>query len=528
MSEYSPREFRGLWPEFAAESWQGWASVEDAIFGMVPADPEIARKVTAREELPAEQVAEAWIVAGRGAGKSRWAARLAVYFAAGRTYARRAPGENIFCGIFGPTRQQAGITARYVSGLMHAEPALERMIVAEQLARDSVRVELENGCVVEVLTASKAAPRGRTYSLAIIEEAAFLPADDSAEPDVELVRAIRPGLARVPGSLLVVVSSPYARRGSLYDAHRRHYGKPSPHALVVQAATEVLNPSFDPREIARAYDEDPVAAAAEYGARFRADVESYVSREVVESCIFDHTELAPVPGVSYEAFVDPSGGSRDSFALAIGHRGERDGQPVAIVDCLRERRAPFSPEAVVAEFAEVLRRYGIRRIEGDRYAGQWPAEAFQRHGIRYEPAAKPKSDLYRDALAVLNACRVELPRNDRLLAQLVSLERRTSRGGRDSVDHSPGGSDDLANVVAGLAVRLAVTDARADERRRVRRLWLQSWTGTPGRVPGRPAVTPLQLEEYLENVPAHRALPAEEQQRRTRQWMIERQRTRGG
>src|SRR5262249_4903704 len=38
-----------------------------------------------------------------------------------------------------------------------------------------------------------------------------------------------------------------------------------------------------------------------------------------------------------------------------------------------------------------------------------------------------------------------------LLTQLVGLERRTARGGRDSIDHPPGAHDDLANAVAGLA-----------------------------------------------------------------------------
>jgi hypothetical protein len=39
----------------------------------------------------------------------------------------------------------------------------------------------------------------------------------------------------------------------------------------------------------------------------------------------------------------------------------------------------------------------------------------------------------------------------RLLTQLVGLERRTARGGRDSIDHAPGAHEDLANAVAGLA-----------------------------------------------------------------------------
>jgi hypothetical protein len=39
--------------------------------------------------------------------------------------------------------------------------------------------------------------------------------------------------------------------------------------------------------------------------------------------------------------------------------------------------------------------------------------------------------------------------NRTLVAQLCSLERRTARGGRDSIDHPPGGHDDLANAAMG-------------------------------------------------------------------------------
>ena len=43
----------------------------------------------------------------------------------------------------------------------------------------------------------------------------------------------------------------------------------------------------------------------------------------------------------------------------------------------------------------------------------------------------------------------------RLLAQIVGLERRTARGGRDSIDHAPGAHDDVANAVAGVIAALA-------------------------------------------------------------------------
>ena len=62
-------------------------------------------------------------------------------------------------------------------------------------------------------------------------------------------------------------------------------------------------------------------------------------------------------------------------------------------------------------------------------------ERFKLRGIDYVPSDRPASDLYRDLLQVLNAGRVELLDNPKLLAQLVSLERRTGRTGRDVISH---------------------------------------------------------------------------------------------
>ncbi len=92
---------------------------------------------------------------------------------------------------------------------------------------------------------------------------------------------------------------------------------------------------------------------------------------------------------------------------------------------------------------------------GDRWAGGFPPEGFQRGGIRYEPSKQVKSDFYRDALAMLNSGRITLPKNDRLFNQLVSLERHVARGGHDVIDHPTDGHDDLANAAMGAAVLAA-------------------------------------------------------------------------
>jgi hypothetical protein len=150
--------------------------------------------------------------------------------------------------------------------------------------------------------------------------------------------------------------------------------------------------------------------------------------------------------VSYHAFVDPSGGRADAFTLAIAHRdGER-----CVVDVCRGWAAPFNPSGVVDEIADLLRHYRVSSVVGDRYGGEFSRELFRARGVRYEVAAKAKSDYYLDLVAAVNAQRVELPDDAALLRELRGLERRRGPSGRDRVDHRPGAHDDLANAVAGV------------------------------------------------------------------------------
>ncbi|MCC6888523.1 MAG: hypothetical protein IT536_08325, partial [Hyphomicrobiales bacterium] len=282
------------------------------------------------------------------------------------------------------------------------------------------------------------------------EEVAFWHSENSTNPDQEVLRAVRPSMLTMPGSVLIGISSPYAKRGLLYEKFKKHFGKNDPRVLVWKAKTEIMNPQADADEIAKAYEDDPVAAAAEYGAEFRNDLEAFVSREVVDACISRGVrERSPVEGIRYKAFVDPAGGSGggDSMTLAIGHM-EKD---IAVLDAVREFRPPFSPEVVVTEFAGLLKLYHISKIEGDRFASQWCQEPFRKLGIGYTPAEKPKSGLYVDLLPAINARKVDLLDNDRLVNQLCALERRTARGsGKDSIDHPPHAHDDLSNVLAGV------------------------------------------------------------------------------
>jgi hypothetical protein len=137
--------------------------------------------------------------------------------------------------------------------------------------------------------------------------------------------------------------------------------------------------------------------------------------------------------------------------MPLGHQED----DVAVLDAIRERRPPFSPEDVVREFAALLKTFRITEVQGDRYSGEWTRERFSLHGISYEAAAESKSDLYREFLPAINSRKVDLLDDARLFAQIVGLERRTARGGKDSIDHAPNAHDDLANSVAGVVAALA-------------------------------------------------------------------------
>jgi hypothetical protein len=209
-----------------------------------------------------------------------------------------------------------------------------------------------------------------------------------------------------------------------------------------------LNPSLPQRVVDRALEKDRARAMAEYLAEFRIDVEGFATLEIVEGCVGDYREQLPVRGTHYAGFVDPSGGSEDAMTLAIAHKTTSPDERV-IVDAVREVRPPFSPSAVVDDFAALLSSYRVTKVVGDHFGGEFVKEPFRRHGITYEICKRAKSDLFRDMLPWLNSGHVVLPRHDRLIAQIVGLERRVSRAGRDYIDHAPGGHDDVANAVAG-------------------------------------------------------------------------------
>ena len=437
-------------------TWKPWLRCAAVLFGLAydltPEDRAFILDQLGRKTLPRAGVREAWLKVGRRGGKSRFAALLAIVLAVFVDHSSvLVPGERGVIMLIAGDRRQARVLMRYILAFVDLVPPVKAKVTRQ--TQESI--DFDNHITIEIHTASFRAVRGYTIVAAICDEICFWPSEDAANPDTEILHALRPAMATTNG-LLLCISSPHGRRGEMWRAYTTHFGKDDTDRVVVWSAPSlVMNPSLDPQVVADAYADDPAVAAAEYGAEFRSDIETIFSRETLtDATVSGQEECLPVEGTTYVAFVDPSGGSSDSMTLATAHR-EANGR--AVLDVVRERRPPFSPENVVAEYAGLMSRYNVETVEGDRYAGEWPREAFRRYGIEYRTAKRVKTEIYQELLPLLNAGKIRLLDHPRLTSQLASLERRTSRGGRDSIDHPPSGHDDVANSAAGALLMVGTS-----------------------------------------------------------------------
>jgi hypothetical protein len=127
--------------------------------------------------------------------------------------------------------------------------------------RDELR--LTNGIVIEVRAPSLRGVRGTTCIAVICDEIAFWRSDESVNPDQEILNALRPARATTNGPL-IAISSPYARRGVLWETYRRHYGPDGDsEILVAKETSRDFNPDLSQKFIDRALERDPEANRAE-------------------------------------------------------------------------------------------------------------------------------------------------------------------------------------------------------------------------------------------------------------------------
>lgn len=468
LDAIADRHLFGALPVFRdLRTWKTWAVALAAIYGLplsslAPfglSDAEalaIWRRHTGRATYnpPPGGWPEIVFVVGRQSGKTRIAATIAAFEA--MTATAEGDGTEIYAVLIAQDARGAMRSLfSYACALFERVPLLARSVVGKR----SDSLSLESGCTLAVYPCRTAAVRGIRGRPVICDELAFYRSSDGNPVDVEMLRAVRPTLATTGGKL-IILSSPYAQTGALYELHRKYFGRDDASVLVWQGSAAELNPTLPADYLDRMRQDDPEAYRSEVLGEFRVGVSTFLDPDALAACVAAGVRERPKDARhTYVAYTDVASGSgSDSFAQAIAHNEHG----VGVLDVVRAWRPPFNPTGVIAEAADLLRSYGMAETVGDRYAPGFVAEGFRANGIAYTPADRDTSAMYLELLPSVNAARIVLLDLPELLRELRGLERRRGSSGRDRIDHRPGAHDDRAVAAAGALVRAGAQPGMLD------------------------------------------------------------------
>jgi Terminase large subunit, T4likevirus-type, N-terminal len=202
-------------PWFKGPSWVAWFVFLKTMFALPLDAAELAlfKQCTGRSAPSLLGYLEVTLVIGRRGGKSLILALIAAYLGAFFNWAPYlTAGERASVVIIATDRRQATVIFKYLRAFLGV--AMIKGMIERETADT---IDLNNGVTIEIQTASHRGIRGRTICAALCDELAFWRTsdDNSANPDTEILAALRPAMATIPKAMLLKASSPC----------RRHLGK---------------------------------------------------------------------------------------------------------------------------------------------------------------------------------------------------------------------------------------------------------------------------------------------------------------
>ena len=444
---------------FEATSFWPWKVIAKLIDGLPLTEPreiELFEKCTGRiyNRQARRAVRRLILLVGRRGGKDRFMSADGEWRAALCTDWRQylSAGEQAVVILLGKDKKQAAILRRYCHGLLQVPD------LAKQVVRETAEViEFRNGASLEITVNDAGGVRGRSAIAVLGSECCHWKTGEHAQSnDEEVVSAAENSMALCPdGGLLILGSSVHRRTGFMYRQFKELYGNNDADDLVWLAPSKVMNPQLPQSVIDKALAQNPHKANADYNCVWREDSSECFALGSIEAITDVGVHERPYsPGTIYVAYQDSAlgvdGGS--SFALAISHRDA--GSDVAILDLIREKKPPFVFHEVIAEFAQVLKRYGVTEFWSDHHAHKLFSDEWKKHGIACRKSETSTADNYKSALPLVLGRRARLLDNTVLKNQLSSLELHTSDG-EEKVVCPQNSHDDVATAAMGSLVAVS-------------------------------------------------------------------------
>jgi Phage Terminase len=398
------------------------------------------------------------MVGGRQSGKtSKLAAPIALF----ETFRDHGlpPGQEAYVMLLAPTIAQARIALRSIRNYLRGSKILSKRIV--RTTKDEI--VLDHGIIIGCYASTYDGVRGRIIVAAICDEMAFWPHEEtSANPEEEVIAALRPGMITVKNPKLIKISTPYAKQGLLWAEFQRRAELDFP---VWQLPSHEMNPKISLSDLEREQRRgEEKYHLREYLAEFVDSVSGWTTPEILDPCIArGRRELPPVRDGFYLAALDPASRHND-FALAILHRSS-DGKIIEdrVARRTGTKTAPLAFRAVLAEIKSILDDYGINSAVGDQFCSDVIRQDLLELGVSYEICTfgpQTRAMIFTNLKHLLVQDKIELLEDPEQLRQLRNLrEERTDRGQID-VRPSGGMKDDLAVAIALAASELTKRPSR--------------------------------------------------------------------
>jgi hypothetical protein len=336
---------------------------------------------------------------------------------------------------------------------MHSSPLLSRLIANE----GQNEIALKNGITIACYPCSYVTVRGISIVCVICDEMAFWRHEETAaNPEQEVLDALRPGMSTFSTAKLIKISTPYRKEGILWHEFQR---RAELDHLVWQLPSPAMNPALDELILEKARKRDEQTFRREYLAEFTDDINGWIVPEVLDPCILPGRSALPhIENARYVAAIDPAF-SHSDFALAVLHQTENG--PIVVDRVARwagTKKAPLAYEWVCNEILAVLREYGINNVLSDQYCAPVISQHLQTLGIHFDQhsfGSHTRTDIFGNLKHLIVQRQIELLDDPVLLRQLRALEEHRTPNGNIDIRPAHGQKDDLAVVVALAAFELA-------------------------------------------------------------------------
>lgn len=382
------------------------------------------------------------------------------------------PGQRPVALVIAPNEKLRQEAVNYALGAARAHPSMRQWLQLPRGAReddvfsefairrphDGVIVSFEGG----VATAGGYGGRGRALVGLALDEVAFFRDKSSKVNDEDILNAA--SKAVLPGGQIIIASSPWSKRGVLWERYTANVGKPTS-AIAVHAPTTLLNPApWIAEQVEAERARDPDAARHEYDAEFLdAGTTAFFDDALIESCIDDalNDGRMPNPGELVRAGGD-TGLRSDSATLAIGHLVGTQILTGELVEMRPEPNKPLKPSEVAQTFRARCDAHGVTYYTADGH--YWDAVLEYMGTIPCAQYTGSPDEAFVRARSLMRQGRVRIPRNDRLLRQLREVEGRPKPGGGIAITMPrwrTGGHGDIAQALVLMLSALGGDVAQA-------------------------------------------------------------------